>query len=54
MYRVKKFIFRSTPSIETNSFTGSTQPMEVIGISGLSQWNCDGEVILDPDVTVKY
>lgn len=52
IYRAKKFTFR-TPIAQNDSNIGSsTQPIPLSNHSN-SQWNCDGEVIHEPDVTIK-
>lgn len=56
IYRVRKFQFRSQSgnlSDDDVLDTGSTQPIDMLKRGAYSQWNCDGEVIHQSDITVR-
>lgn len=67
MYRTRKFVFKCKSDLVTvgGSVSGSTQPITestvelengVHEISGEfnSSWNCDGEVVPDVDITMRF
>ncbi|XP_063703674.1 ceramide kinase [Culicoides brevitarsis] len=53
--RTRKFKFRALEKNRNDDFTNtnSTQTIERSSIEGLSSFNCDGELLLDPYVTVS-
>lgn len=52
VYRAKKFTFRSPIAQNDLNISSSTQPIPLSNHSS-SQWNCDGEVIHESDLTIK-
>lgn len=52
IYRAKKFTLRSPAAQNDANIGSSTQPIPLSNHSH-SQWNCDGEVIHESDLTIK-
>lgn len=52
IYRAKKFTLRSPIAQNDTNISSSTQPIPLSNNSN-SQWNCDGEVVHESDVTIK-
>jgi ceramide kinase len=59
IYRTKQFCFRAMEKSDhdinnsVSSLTTSTQPLRLVTGQVSSNWNCDGEVLQESDVTVK-
>lgn len=52
-YRTKKFHVKALNGTSLRSLSSSTQPISVMPNKHSSVWNCDGEIIQEPEVTVR-
>jgi ceramide kinase len=52
-YRTKKFHVKALNGTSLRSLSSSTQPISVIPNKHSSVWNCDGEILQEPEVTVR-
>jgi ceramide kinase len=53
-YRTKKFHFKALNSSSEGSLADSTQPISIAPSKHCSVWNCDGEILQETDVTVRW
>lgn len=53
-YRTKKFHFKALNSSSDSSLNDSTHPIAIAPSKQCSYWNCDGEILQEADVTVRW
>lgn len=58
LYRTRKFLIKalnsSSDRSENNSSEDSTLPISVMPSNSCSVWNCDGEILQETDVTIRW
>lgn len=52
-YRTRKFHMKALNGSSLGSLADSTQPISIMPSRHCSVWNCDGEILQEPEVTVR-
>lgn len=52
-YRTRKFHMKALNGSSLGSLNDSTQPISIMPSRHCSVWNCDGEILQEPEVTVR-